>query len=82
MILLAPLTTFEIKKYYQNEPKFNDYYSRNSLPEIKGAVHIINLDEFRSIAIHWIALYVSFINATYFNSFEVEHILQKKLKNS
>ena len=30
-----PLTNFEIQKYYQNEPKFNDVYSRNNLPKIK-----------------------------------------------
>ena len=29
------LTNFEIQKYYQNEPKFNDIYSRNNLPRIK-----------------------------------------------
>ena len=28
-----PLTTFEIQKYYQNEPKFNSVYSRNNLPK-------------------------------------------------
>ena len=27
-----PLTNFEIQKYYQNEPKFNDVYSRDNLP--------------------------------------------------
>ena len=25
-----PSTNFEIQKYYQNEPKFNDVYSRNN----------------------------------------------------
>ena len=30
-----PLTDFEIQKYYQNEPKFNNVYSRNNLPKIK-----------------------------------------------
>ena len=29
------LTTFEIEKYYQNEPKFNGVCSKNSLPKIK-----------------------------------------------
>ena len=24
-----PLTNFKIQKYYQNEPKFNGFYSRN-----------------------------------------------------
>ena len=27
-----PFTNFEIQKYYNNEPKFNDVYSRNNLP--------------------------------------------------
>ena len=27
------LTNFEIQNYYQNEPRFNDVYSRNSLPK-------------------------------------------------
>ena len=31
-----PLTNFEIQKIYQNEPKFNDVYSRNGLPKIKN----------------------------------------------
>ena len=50
------LTNFEVQKYYQNEPKFNGVYSRNSLPKIKDGV--INLDEFKSIGTHWIALYL------------------------
>ena len=27
------LTNFEIQKYYQNEPKFNVFYSRNNFPK-------------------------------------------------
>ena len=27
------LTNFEIQKYYQNEPKFNSVYSRNTSPK-------------------------------------------------
>ena len=30
-----PLTNFEIQKYYQNEPKFNHFYSRYNLSKIK-----------------------------------------------
>ena len=30
-----PLTKFEIRKYYQNEPRFNGVYSRDNLPKIK-----------------------------------------------
>ena len=32
-----PLRNFGIKKYYQNEPKFNGVFSRDNLPnKIKG----------------------------------------------
>ena len=34
-MLPHPLTRFEIQKYYQNKPKFNDVYSRNNLPKFK-----------------------------------------------
>ena len=74
------LTNFEIQKYYQNEPKFKGVYSRNNLPKIKNEANVINLDEFKSIGTHWIALCVNAENVTYFDSFEVEHI-PKKLKN-
>ena len=30
-----PLTNFEIKKCYQNEPRFNGVYYRDNLPKIK-----------------------------------------------
>ena len=42
---LHPLTTFEIQKYYQNEPRFNGNYSRNNLPKIKDGAYVINRDK-------------------------------------
>ena len=30
-MLPHPLTDFEIEKYYQNEPKFDDVYSKSNL---------------------------------------------------
>ena len=53
------LTNFEIQKYYQNEPTLNAVYSRNNLPKIKDGTYVINLDEFKSIGTHWIALHVN-----------------------
>ena len=50
------LTNFEIQKYYQNKPKFNGVYSRNNLPKTKDGAYLINLDEYKSIGTHWIAL--------------------------
>ena len=69
-----PLINLEIQKYFQNEPKFNRVYSRNNLSKIKDGAFIINLDEYESIGIHWIALHVNGNNVTYFGSFGVEHI--------
>ena len=75
MIPPHPLTNFEIQKFYQNEPRFNDVYSRDNLPEIKDGAYEINLAEFSDIEIHWVALYVSKANnITYFDSFRVKHI--------
>ena len=68
-----PLTNFEIQKY-QNEPRFNGVYSRDNLPKIKDGAYVINLDEYSHIGTHWVALYVQNNNATYFDSFGVEHI--------
>ena len=30
---LHPLTNFEIQKYHQIEPRFNEVYSRDNLPK-------------------------------------------------
>ena len=69
-----PLTNFEIKKYYQNELRFNGVYSRDNLPKIKHGAYIINLDEHSDIGTHWVAFYVNNNNVTYFDSFGVGHI--------
>ena len=66
-----PLTSFEIQKYYQNEPKFNGVYSRNNLPRIKDEAYVINLDGFKSKGTHWIALYENVDNIMNFDSFGV-----------
>ena len=80
-----PLTNFEIQKYYQKEPRFNDIYSRDNLPErsstdkIKGGVYVGKPDEYSDIGTHWITLCVLNINITYFDCFGVEHI-SKEIK--
>ena len=52
----------------------------NILPKIKDGAYVINLDEYESIGTHWIVLYVSYNNVTYFDSFGVEHI-PKEIKS-
>ena len=78
-MLPQPLTNFEIQKYYQNdaqlssknEPKFN---SRNNLSKIKDGAYVINLDEYKSIGTHWIALYVNAKNVAFFDGFGVKYV--------
>ena len=85
-----PLTNFEIQKYYQNKSRFNGVYSRDNLPErssagIKDGTYIINLDEYSDTGTHWVTLYVDGASpndvqnndATYFNSFGVEHFAKE-----
>ena len=76
-----PLTNFEIQEYYQNEPRFNGVFSRDNLPNsIKNGAYVINLDEYRDIGTHWVALYVNNKTVTYFDSFGVEHIPKEIMK--
>ena len=76
-----PLTNFEIQGYYQNEPRFIEVFSRDNLPNtIKNGAYVINLDEYRDIGTHWVALYVNNKTAIYFDSFGVEHILKEIMK--
>ena len=82
-MLPNPLTNFEIQKYYQNEPKFNGLYLRNSSSKIKDGAYIMS-DEYESIRTHWTALYVNAKNVAYFDSFGVEHIpkeIRKLIRN-
>ena len=78
LIAPHPLTDFKIQKYYQNGPRFNRLYSRDSLPKTKkdGAC-LTNLD----VGTHWISLYVLNIEITYFDILVLK-IFEKKFKNS
>ena len=55
------LTNFEIRRYYQNEARFNGVFSRNNLPlKIKDGTYVINLDEYADVGYagtHCIALF-------------------------
>ena len=70
-----PLTNFEIKVYYENEPRFNGVYSRDNLTKIiKNTAYVKNLDEYADVDTHWIDLYVKNDEVIYFDSFGVEHV--------
>ena len=49
---------FSIRKLFSKWTKFNDVYSRVTLPkEIKDGVNVINLDEYADVGTHWVALF-------------------------
>ena len=73
-MLPHPLKIFEMQKFYQNEPKFNGVYSKNSLPKIKDWAFVIYLNGYKSIGTHRIDLNANDDNVTYFDSFGVEYI--------
>ena len=60
--------------------KFTGVCSRYNLAKVKDRAFVMNLDVYKPIGTHWIALYVNdnnkraSYNAIYFGSFGVEHI--------
>ena len=48
--------------------------------KINHGEYVINLDKYKSIGTHWIALNVNSNNVSYLDIFAVKHF-QKKLKN-
>ena len=71
----------EIKKYYENEPRFNGVSSRdNLLKKIKDGAYVLNLDEHEDTGTHWIALFCMRNEDIYFDSFGVEHIPKETKK--
>ena len=74
LILPHSLTSFEKQKYCQNEATFCGVYSRNNISKLKDGQYVVNLDEYKSIWTHWVALNVNAKNVIYFDSFGIEHI--------
>ena len=76
-----PLTSFEIQKYYEDEPRFNGVFSRNNLTtKIKHGAYVINLDEYADVGTHWIALFSNRNQIVCFESSGVEHVPEEITK--
>ena len=81
-----PLTNFEIRKYYKNEPRFDGAFPRNNLPKnnsikkIKDGAYIINLDDYANVRTHWIALFCKKMKL-FISIVLVLNTFLKKLKN-
>ena len=70
-----PLTNFELEMYYQNEPRFNGFFSKNNLLKtIKDGAYVINLDEYADVGTHWIVLFCNRNEIVYFDSFGVQYV--------
>ena len=69
-----------MQNYCQIEPIWNGIFLGNDLPKIKDGGYLINLDEFKSIGIHWIAIYTSVNNILYLDSLGLENI-PKEIKS-
>ena len=71
-----PLINSEVNLIFTWSANFVVVYTNvaNNLPKIKDEAYVINLDKYSDIGTHWIALYASNNNVTYFDSFGVEHI--------
>ena len=66
------LSNFEIQKYYKNEPRLNDVFSRNNLPKkANDRAYVINLDEYADAGTRWIASFCNRNEIVYFDSFRV-----------
>ena len=79
-MLPHPLTTFEIQKYYENEPRFIGVFSRDNLPKkIKDGAFVINFDEYADTGTHWIALFCKKMKL-FISIASVLNIFLKKLK--
>ena len=75
---LHPLTNLEIQKYYQNEPKFNEFYlCDNLLDKVKDGAYVINLYEYADSGTQRIALYVDDNVVICFDSLESNTFQEK-----
>ena len=75
IILPHQLTNIEVQQYYENEPTFNGFFSRDDLPKtIKNGAYVINCDKYADVRTHWIALFCNKSEIVYFDSFGAEHV--------
>ena len=63
-----------------NNNNNNNNNSNNNNNNIKKGAYVINLDEYRDIGTHWVALYVNNKTIIYFYSFGVERIPKEIMK--
>ena len=74
LVLLHFLNNIEITNYFNYEPRFTGFFSRNSLLRAKDGAYVINLDDKNNKGTHWVSLFIDRNTAAYFDSFGIEYI--------
>ena len=69
----------KVSKYYENDCRFNDIFSRNNLSGIKDGAYVINADDKNSKGTHWVSIFIDRITVIYFNSSGIKCISKKVL---
>ena len=78
-MLLPTLSSIEIAKYFNFDPRSTGVFSRDNLPRIKDGVYVIDLDDKQSKGTHWVSLFNDRNTVAYFDSLKVEYIPQEVL---
>ena len=61
----------EVTNDFDDEPRFNSVFSRNSLARIKDGAYVINIDDKNSKRKHWVSLFINKNIAIYSDSLEL-----------
>ena len=61
----------EVTNDFDDEPRFNSVFSRNSLARIKDGAYAINVDDKNSKRKHWVSLFINKNIAIYSDSLEL-----------
>ena len=79
LVPLHPLSNIEITNYFNYEPRFNGFFSRNNLTIIKDRTYVINLDDKNTKGRYCVSLFIDRNTASFFDSSWTEYIPQEVL---
>ena len=69
----------QYRDYFCCKLRSNGVLSRNNLLRIKYGEYVINLDDKKSKGTHWVLLFIDRNLAVYYDSFQIDYILQEVL---
>ena len=71
----------EISNYFNDEPRWNSIFPRNTLSKRKAGAYVIILDDKNSKGTHRVSLFIERNRAIYFNYFEIKYTSQEIWNN-